>query len=561
MSREEQRRQLDLLNGLNRLHQEQHSHNNELSARIESYELAYRMQKNAPEAVDLNGETQDMQTMYGVGEKDTDRFGRACLMARRLVERGVRYVQIFHANWDTHGGNDGRHRTLCKQTDKPIGGLLTDLKQRGLLDDTLVQWGGEFGRTPIGTGGRDHHAVAFTMWLAGGGIKGGQTFGETDEFGFRNRPETLSTSTIFTPRCSINLASITSDSRFATRVATIASRMSKGEWSKSCCAEYARVIVFSGCRNRIVSWALLGKLRMSTSSHSLVAQPSREVARKLLCGNNLKQLGTTLPTTTCPIRRGIGAKAGGRDTFCRSQWRRFYLARYNREGPFYAQVTTFAIEQSMKVDELNNTLQTRTSFFMKPAAFTLSAVAALMIGTADAADTLPALTNDQPAKNFAEMWTGFDPRAEPLETETLKEWEQDGIVMRIVRFRIGVFKGKKATLAAIYGYPKEAAMSGTKVPGLVQIHGGGQYAHYNSCLLNAKRGYATVSIAWAGRISAPGYAVSPAGSETLLGQQDRRSQLQTDNRLGCCRWLSCPGTKCWKCFPQCKIGRVDFGFR
>ena len=105
-------------------------------------------------------------------------------MARRLVERGVRFVQIYHSNWDTHGGNDKRHQQLCGETDKPMAGLLTDLKRRGLLQDTLVVWGGEFGRTPFGKDGRDHHASGFTMWMAGGGVKGGQAYGATDELGF-----------------------------------------------------------------------------------------------------------------------------------------------------------------------------------------------------------------------------------------------------------------------------------------------------------------------------------------------------------------------------------------
>jgi hypothetical protein len=184
----EQRKQLDLLGAFNKMHAKPHPYNSELQARIESYELAFRMQAHAPEAVNVKAEDATTQAMYGVGEKQTDRFGRACLMARRLVERGVRYVQIFHANWDTHGDNDNRHVKLCKQTDKPICGLLSDLKQRGMLDETLVQWGGEFGRTPIGgpdkKGGRDHHAIGFTMWLAGGGIKGGMSLGETDDLGF-----------------------------------------------------------------------------------------------------------------------------------------------------------------------------------------------------------------------------------------------------------------------------------------------------------------------------------------------------------------------------------------
>lgn len=125
-------------------------------------------------------------------------------------------------------------------------------------------------------------------------------------------------------------------------------------------------------------------------------------------------------------------------------------------------------------------------------------------------DTLPPLKNGRAPKNFEEMWAGFDPQAEPLEVETLKEWEESDVVLRIVRFRIGVFKGKKARLAAIYGFPKSVLGTDERLPGLVQIHGGGQYANHKACLANAKRGYATVSIAWAGRISAPGYRVTPA---------------------------------------------------
>ncbi|MDA0841475.1 MAG: DUF1501 domain-containing protein [Planctomycetota bacterium] len=187
-SAEDQRRQLDLLNKFNGMHQESCPMNTELYARINSYELAFRMQSHAPEAVNLKTEDAKTKALYGVEEPDTDAFGRSCLLSRRLVERGVRFVQIFHSNWDTHGDNDNRHRTLCRQTDKPIAGLLSDLKQRGLLDETLVIWGGEFGRTPIGgtndKGGRDHHAAGFTMWMAGGGIKGGLAYGKTDDLGF-----------------------------------------------------------------------------------------------------------------------------------------------------------------------------------------------------------------------------------------------------------------------------------------------------------------------------------------------------------------------------------------
>ena len=138
------------------------------------------------------------------------------------------------------------------------------------------------------------------------------------------------------------------------------------------------------------------------------------------------------------------------------------------------------------------------------------AIVASTIVLANGTETIPPLGNDQAPANFAEMWSGFDPRVEPLETETLKEWEQEDVIFRIVRFRIGVFKGKKAMLAAIYGFPKPANSTAERVPGLVQIHGGGQYADHTACLTNAKRGYATVSIAWAGRINAPGYRVTPA---------------------------------------------------
>ena len=148
---------------------------------------------------------------------------------------------------------------------------------------------------------------------------------------------------------------------------------------------------------------------------------------------------------------------------------------------------------------------------MKPIVFLIAAFAISHCSGVQAyeGDTLPALSGGKAPTNFVEMWAGFDPRAEPLETETLLQWEEDGVVMRIVRFRIGVFKGKKATLAAIYGYPRQAANGAEKVPGLIQIHGGGQYADHKACLTNARRGYATVSIAWAGRISAPKYRVSP----------------------------------------------------
>jgi hypothetical protein len=184
----EQRRRLDLLGRFNAAHLRTAPANDELAARIASYELAFRMQAAAPEAIDVAGEPAGVRGLYGLDRKETAGFGRGCLMARRLVERGVRFVQLFHGNWDTHGANDERHRSNGSETDVPIAGLLTDLKARGLLDSTLVIWGGEFGRTPIGgidkNGGRDHHALGFSMWLAGGGARGGLTVGATDELGF-----------------------------------------------------------------------------------------------------------------------------------------------------------------------------------------------------------------------------------------------------------------------------------------------------------------------------------------------------------------------------------------
>lgn len=160
----------------------------ELEARIASYEMAGRMQMNAAAALDLNDETAETLALYGVGKEPTDSYGRRCVIARRLIERGVRYVQIFVQSqiWDTHSKNSEGTRSCCAQTDQPIGALLTDLKRRGLLDQTLVVWGGEFGRTPVSQSGdgRDHHKQGFSVWLAGGGVRGGQAYGTTDELGY-----------------------------------------------------------------------------------------------------------------------------------------------------------------------------------------------------------------------------------------------------------------------------------------------------------------------------------------------------------------------------------------
>jgi hypothetical protein len=190
---------LDMVQWLNHEHRAARGQDvDDLSSRIASYELAYRMQSAVPEAVDLSRETKATKDLYGLGDPLSAPFGTDCLLARRLVERGVRFVQIFTGSggsddWDAaHAENDKTHRTMARRVDRPIAGLLKDLKARGLLDETLVIWGGEFGRTPIADGrypdkpaGRDHNPYGFTTWLAGGGIKGGKAIGATDEFGFR----------------------------------------------------------------------------------------------------------------------------------------------------------------------------------------------------------------------------------------------------------------------------------------------------------------------------------------------------------------------------------------
>ena len=190
VSAEQQRRTLDFIGESNRAHGESRSGDSELSARIAAYELAYRMQSHAPEVVDLTKETAETKALYGIDRKETAEFGTRCLLARRMVERGVRFVQLYSGDtngWDAHSDLEANHGKLCLQSDKPIAGLLTDLKRTGLLKDTLVVWGGEFGRTPMteGTNGRDHNPHGFSMWLAGGGVKGGQTIGNTDAIGLR----------------------------------------------------------------------------------------------------------------------------------------------------------------------------------------------------------------------------------------------------------------------------------------------------------------------------------------------------------------------------------------
>ena len=193
MSGAAQKRLLEQLRKYNEEHESKREGNSDLMARIASYELAYKMQSTAPEAVDLSKESEATRRMYGLDNKKTEYFGRQLLMARRLVERGVRFVQVYSGgahnddNWDAHGDLVHNHNLHAGETDQPIAALIKDLKQRGMFEETLIVWGGEFGRQPTaeyakGTG-RDHNAYGFTMWLAGGGIKGGVSFGKTDELG------------------------------------------------------------------------------------------------------------------------------------------------------------------------------------------------------------------------------------------------------------------------------------------------------------------------------------------------------------------------------------------
>lgn len=187
-----QRLKLDALRRLNDLHKQERMNASPLEARIASFELAFRMQREAPEAFDLGSESAETHKLYGTDQPATEQFGKQCLLARRLVERGVRFVQLFDAPvnnaWDHHGGLRENLPKRCQAVDQPMTALLTDLKSRGLLEDTLVLWGGEFGRTPTAEGkdGREHHPFGFTMWMAGGGIKGGMVHGATDEFGWHS---------------------------------------------------------------------------------------------------------------------------------------------------------------------------------------------------------------------------------------------------------------------------------------------------------------------------------------------------------------------------------------
>ena len=190
-----QRRQLDLLARLNREHQQRLHAEKDLTTRIESFELAYRMQMAAPESLDITQEPKHLQEQYGIGDARCDHFAKQCLVARRMVERGVRFIQIYSGgmenqrSWDGHNDIVGNHSGFAGETDRPIAGLLSDLEARGMLKDTLVVWGGEFGRLPVAQKsakpGRDHNPHAFTYWMAGGGVRGGTSYGETDEVGHK----------------------------------------------------------------------------------------------------------------------------------------------------------------------------------------------------------------------------------------------------------------------------------------------------------------------------------------------------------------------------------------
>ena len=195
MTAAEQRRELDLLQWLNQKHSAERSHTSELDARIASYELAFRMQTQAPELVDLTRESEPTRKLYGLDDPVSEPFGRQCLLARRMVERGVRFVKVLHGaggdRWDDHGNIQERMPVHCQEVDKPVAGLLKDLKSRGLLDQTLVVWASEMGRTPFDNNlttdkpGRDHNQYGLVVWMAGGNVKGGTTFGETDDFSVR----------------------------------------------------------------------------------------------------------------------------------------------------------------------------------------------------------------------------------------------------------------------------------------------------------------------------------------------------------------------------------------
>jgi hypothetical protein len=187
MTNNEQQGQLELLQAINRDHLKRVQHDSHIAGQIESFNLAFRMQRAAPDVLDLSREPKHMHQLYGVGQKETDNFGRQCLLARRMAEAGVRYIELSTGNvWDQHGNLKSGLESNARRTDQPIAALLTDLERRGMLEDTLVVWGGEFGRTPIAQGknGRDHNPQGFTTWMAGAGVRGGLAYGNTDDYGY-----------------------------------------------------------------------------------------------------------------------------------------------------------------------------------------------------------------------------------------------------------------------------------------------------------------------------------------------------------------------------------------
>jgi hypothetical protein len=184
---DEQRALLDQIDEWNRGHLQARQDDSSLAARIANYELAFRMQSAAPDLIDLAGESPETLALYGADQGPTAQFGRMCLLARRMVERGVRFVELYCSDWDGHGDCRANHQGNADRVDRPIAGLIADLRHRGLLESTVVVWSGEFGRTPImqGNKGRDHNPYGFSCWLAGGGIQGGKSIGSTDDLGFR----------------------------------------------------------------------------------------------------------------------------------------------------------------------------------------------------------------------------------------------------------------------------------------------------------------------------------------------------------------------------------------
>jgi uncharacterized protein (DUF1501 family) len=190
VTRIEQRANLDLLARLNEADRDRHPHHSDLAARMAAYELAFRMQTEVPGVINIESESTKIKDLYGIGQPDTDSFGRRCLLARKLVENGVRFVQLYASGWDSHDYLERSHSARIRSVDRPIAALLTDLKRRGLLESTLVIWGGEFGRSPdnglrggVTALGRDHNAKAMCLWLAGGGVRAGHVVGATDELG------------------------------------------------------------------------------------------------------------------------------------------------------------------------------------------------------------------------------------------------------------------------------------------------------------------------------------------------------------------------------------------